>query len=359
MPKDRQIAIDLIDEAVTGGARCFKACAVLEVDVRTVQRWKKALVEQHSLADRRKTAAAQRTPANKLSDEERAAILIVCKQVEYQSLPPSQIVPRLADKGQYLASESSFYRVLREADQLHRRGRINSPRRIPKPKGFKATAPNQVWSWDITFLASCVRGAFYRLYLVLDIFSRKIVGWEVHENESADHASVLIRKTCLMEGIHWDGLVLHADNGGPMKGATMLATLQNLGVVPSFSRPSVSDDNPYSESLFRTLKYTPAYPNKPFESMEAARQWVHRFVQWYNDEHRHSAVRFVTPNQRHRGEDRSLLAQRDELYEVARRKNPQRWSGMTRNWNPVEEVWLNPPKEHQAEKEQEQEPKAA
>ena len=174
----------------------------------------------------------------------------------------------------------------------------------------------------------------------------------MHENESADHASVLIRKACLSEGIHENGLVLHSDNGGPMKGATMLATLQMLGVVPSFSRPSVSDDNPYSESLFRTLKYTPAYPNKPFESLEAARKWVHGFVQWYNNEHRHSAIRYVTPNQRHRGADKELLKQRDAVYEAARERNPERWSGKTRNWNPVTEVWLNPPKENQVEKRQ-------
>ena len=353
MPEDRHIAINLIDEAVTAGARYIKACAVLEVDVRTLQRWKKALAEQRSLEDKRKTAAVERTPANKLSNEEREAILTVCNQPEYQSLPPSQIVPRLADNGEYIASESSFYRVLREAQQVHRRGCSNPPRTVPKPEGFKATGPNQLWSWDITYLASSIRGSFYRLYLVLDIFSRKIVGWEVHENESAEHASLMIRKACLVEGIHWDGLVLHADNGGPMKGATMLATLQNLGIVPSFSRPSVSDDNPYSESMFRTLKYTPAYPSKPFESIEAARQWVYSFVQWYNDEHRHSAIRYVTPNQRHRGEDRDLLERREAVYEAARRQNPQRWSGKTRNWNPVEEVWLNPPKEHQAEKDQE------
>ena len=353
MPEDRHIAINLIDEAVTAGARYIKACAVLEVDVRTLQRWKKALAEQRSLEDKRKAAAANRTPANKLSNEEREAILTVCNRQEYQSLPPSQIVPRLADNGEFIASESSFYRVLREADQVHQRGRSNAPRTVPKPEGFKATGPNQLWSWDITYLASSIRGSFYRLYLVLDIFSRKIVGWEVHENESAEHASLLIRKACLVEGIHWDGLVLHADNGGPMKGATMLATLQNLGIVPSFSRPSVSDDNPYSESMFRTLKYTPAYPSRPFESIDAARQWVHSFVQWYNDEHRHGAIRYVTPSQRHRGEDIDLLEQRKVIYENARQKNPQRWSGKTRNWNPVEEVWLNPPKEHQAEEEQE------
>ncbi len=183
-------------------------------------------------------------------------------------------------------------------------------------------------------MASPVRGAFYRLYLILDIFSRKIVAWEIHENESADHASVLIRKACLAEGIHQDGLVLHADNGGPMKGATMLATLQKLGVVPSFSRPSVSDDNPYSESLFRTLKYTPGYPGKPFETIEAARKWVHGFVRWYNNEHRHSAIRYVTPNQRHRGQDSDVLRQRKAVYKAARQRNPERWSGDTRNWNP-------------------------
>jgi putative transposase len=346
------MVINLIEETVTAGARRCKACAVLEIDVRTLQRWKQALVEEKTLEDRRKAAAAERTPANKLSNAERQEILAVCNQPEFQSLPPSQIVPRLADNGEYIASESSFYRVLRAADQVHRRGRAQAPRKVLKPEGYRATGPNQVWSWDITFLASSIRGAFYRLYLVEDIFSRKIVGWEVHEDESADHASVLIRKACLAEGVHQDGLVLHADNGGPMKGATMLATLHKLGVVPSFSRPSVSDDNPYSESLFRTLKYTPAYPSKPFESIEAARWWVHRFVQWYNNEHRHSAVRYVTPNQRHDGTEHGLLQRRETVYEAARQRNPARWSGKARNWNPVTEVWLNPPKENQADKEQ-------
>jgi transposase InsO family protein len=331
----------------------MKACAVLEIDVRTLQRWQKALREKAELADQRKAAAAERRPANKLSEAEREHILTLCSQPQYQSLPPSQIVPRLADEGTYVASESSFYRVLRDADQVNRRGRAQAPRTVVKPKGYQATGPNQVWSWDITFLAASIRGAFYRLYMVEDIFSRKIVGWEVHEEESADHAGVVIRKACLAEGIHEAGLVLHSDNGGPMKGATMLATLQALGVVPSFSRPSVSDDNPYSESLFRTLKYCPAYPNKPFESLEAARRWVHRFVQWYNHEHRHSAIRYVTPNQRHGGHEHRLLKQREAVYEAAKQHNPARWSGKTRNWKPVAEVWLNPPTEHQVEKSQE------
>ncbi|MCU7910333.1 MAG: DDE-type integrase/transposase/recombinase, partial [Candidatus Thiodiazotropha sp. (ex Lucinoma aequizonata)] len=152
----------------------------------------------------------------------------------YRSLPPSQMVPALADKDTYIASESTFYRILKEGDQLDRQGRAQAPRRVSKPEAYKATTPNQIWSWDITFLATTITGIFYRLYLVMDIYSRKIVGWEIHENETADHASLLIRKACLAEGISDQRLVLHSDNGSPMKGATMLATLQRLGVVPSF-----------------------------------------------------------------------------------------------------------------------------
>ncbi|MBL3590123.1 MAG: IS3 family transposase [gamma proteobacterium endosymbiont of Lamellibrachia anaximandri] len=269
-------------------------------------------------------------------------ILETCNQAEYQSLPPSQIVPALADKAIYIASESSFYRVLKEADQLHHRGKVQAPRKVARPEAYKATGPNEVWSWDITFLATRISGLFYRLYLVMDIYSRKIVGWEIHENETADHASLLIRKACLAEGITEQGLVLHSDNGSPMKGATMLATLQRLGVVPSFSRPSVSNDNPYSESLFGTMKYTPAFPSKPFENLDAAREWVYDFVHWYNETHRHSGIKFVTPAQRHSGKEQSILVNREAVYQAAKQRNPKRWSRGTRNWQPVGEVWLNP-----------------
>ena len=209
-----------------------------------------------------------------------------------------------------------------------------------------------MWSWDIAYLATVVRGRFLRMYLIMDIYSRKIVAWEVHETETADHAATLVHKACLREGIQdRDALVLHSDNGAPMKGATLLATLQRLGVTPSFSRPSVSDDNPYSESLFRTLKYTPAWPSQPFADTEAARKWVHAFVGWYNTGHRHSAIRFVTPEQRHQGADHQILTRRKVLYEHAKARNPEHWSGPTCNWRPIEEVWLNPPKEIRAENE--------
>jgi len=335
------VAVSLIREAVEAGARKHKACEVLEVSVRTIQRWER----EGGLEDGRKGAC--RRVANKLSEAEKEEILKVCNEPRFRSLPPTQIVPALADEGRYLASESSFYRVLREADQVHRRGRAQAPREVARPRGYKAVAPNQVWSWDITYLAASVVGMFFRLYLVMDVFSRKIVGWEVHERELAAHAATLIRKATLAEGIAGKELVLHADNGGPMKGATMLATLQRLGVVPSFSRPSVSDDNPYSEALFRTLKYTPAWPPKRFESLNAAREWVKEFVHWYNHVHRHSALKFVTPAQRHEGLDADILARREQVYDLARKQHPERWSGKVRNWQRVEEVWLNPPAEVQ------------
>jgi putative transposase len=151
----------------------------------------------------------------------------------------------------------------------------------------------------------------------------------------------------LSQSVSQDQLALHSDNGSPMKGATMLATLQKLGVVPSFSRPSVSDDNPYSEALLRTLKYTPAYARKRFEDLDQARAWVEDFVTWYNTQHRHSGIGFVTPEQRHAGQDKEILQNRKAVYEAAKCSKPGRWkSRQTRNWGYIKEVWLNPPREH-------------
>ena len=210
-----------------------------------------------------------------------------------------------------------------------------------------ATAANQVWSWDITYLPSSTRGRFFYLYLVEDIWSRRIVGFEVHEEESMELSAALVITTCKAEGVDPRGLVLHSDNGGPMRGSTMLATLNHLGIVASFSRPSVSDDNPFIESLFRTLKYRPAYPYRPFETVEQARAWVAEFVTWYNTEHRHSGIRFVTPNERHDGREDDVLAQRVRVYERARRKHPNRWSRGMRNWTPAPAVFLNPKRDQE------------
>jgi transposase InsO family protein len=339
--------IGLIDKACAMGARQSAACEVLGLSARTVQRWRDGDEVRH---DGRGHTENRSEPRNKLSASERQQILTTANSAEFADLPPSQIVPTLADQGQYIASESTFYRVLREADQLAHRGKAKPPTR-KRPEPLQADAPNQLWSWDITYLASTVKGIFFYLYLIMDVFSRKIVGWEVYEEESTDHAAKLFRKTYLREGIAAKDLILHSDNGSPMKGATMLATLQRLGVMPSFSRPSVSDDNPYSEALFKTLKYHPGYPDKPFAGLDEARTWVAGFQHWYNEVHRHSALKFVTPGQRHRGEDRAILEQRHQLYEEAKQQLPERWAGKIRNWEPVSVVYLNPgkPKKEEVE----------
>ena len=225
---------------------------------------------------------------------------------------------------------------------MRRRGRAKSPVTRNRPAAKVATGPRQLWSWDITYLRGPVRGTFFYLYVIMDVWSRKIVGHAVHSTESAEHAAELIRAACFTEGVSRNQLVLHSDNGSPMKGATMLATLQMLGVVPSFSRPRVSDDNPYSESLFRTAKYCPTYPSKPFGSMNDAKAWVNEFVGWYNNEHRHSGIRFVTPSDRHAGRHRALLSRRRKVFERARRRHPSRWSRGIRCFDPIERVWLHP-----------------
>lgn len=179
----------------------------------------------------------------------------------------------------------------------------------------------------------------------MDVYSRKIVGWEVHANESSELASQLIQKACLREGIAGARLVLHSDNGSPMKGASLLETLYRLGIMSSYSRPRVSNDNAYAESIFRTCKYRPDYPHKGFIDLEAARVWVLDFVTWYNHEHKHSGLKFITPEQRHNEKGEQIMGQRKAVYEAARLANPKRWSGHIRNWDLPESVWLNPERE--------------
>jgi len=329
----------LIREAQEAGCRLHCACAELELSVRTFERWVRD--GDDAIAADRRTTSERPTPGHKLSEAERAQMLAVANCEEFASLPPSQIVPALADRGVYLASESSFYRVLKQASQQHHRGRAKKPcERVVT--SHCATGANQVWSWDITWLPAAVKGQYFYWYMMLDVFSRKIVGHEVHVVESSELAAQLMRKASLAEGVAGRSLVLHSDNGSAMKGATMLATLEHLGVAASFSRPRVSNDNAYAESLFRTCKYRPDYPNKPFESLDAAQAWTHQFVRWYNHEHKHSGLKFVTPAQRHAGQAAAILAQRQQVYIDARNRHPQRWSGPTRNWKLDDEVWLNP-----------------
>lgn len=331
--------VRLIEEARAAGARLSKACGLLGLDPRTVQRW----LERPGDGDRRWGPKTE--PPNKLSAQERRRILDLVNSREYRDLSPNQIVPRLAEEGTYLASEATLYRILRQEDLLRHR-ESSKPRQSRAPRSHKATGPNQIWSWDITYLRSPVRGEFFYLYLVLDVWSRKIVGATVETSEDSDHAADLMQAICEREGIDPGTIILHSDNGGPMKGATLLATLEVLGVAASYSRPRVSNDNAYSESLFRTLKYRPGYPHGGvFSSFEQAQAWVEDFTTWYNTEHRHSGIRYVTPEQRHRGLDIELLQRRDAVYQAAKQRHPERWgSRSTRNWSPIHVVELNPEK---------------
>ncbi|MDH4201255.1 MAG: IS3 family transposase [Spirochaetia bacterium] len=320
-----------INEAVKNGAKKSTACSVLNLPIRTLQRW-----ENDKLGDKRSIIIKH--PANKITDSERRKVLEICCSDEYKNMTPNEIVPRLAEKGQFIASEASFYRILKDKGLVKRSNPGKSSRR-KKATELIATGPSQVWSWDITYLRSPVKGLFYYLYLFQDIWSRSIVGWRIHETESAEFAAAAMEDICSELGIKT--VKLHADNGSPMKGATMLATLQRLGVIPSFSRPGVSNDNPYSESLFKTLKYHAGYPDY-FESIDHARAWVKNFVDWYNNFHLHSGIKFVTPMQRHLGLDKAILETRKITYQKAKQKNPMRWSGDTRNWDWQETVILNP-----------------
>lgn len=335
MTELRITTLTLIAEAVANGCRLSSACREIELDPRTVQRWR---TQRDGSGDRRK--GPHSTPQQKLTDEERKVVVETANAPEFRDLSPKQIVPRLADRGEYVASESTFYRVLHAEGLMAHRG-PSKPRTVQRPEELVATGPNEVWSWDITYLPAGARGTFFYLYLFVDVWSRRIMKAVVLGEESAEHAARLLAEACAEHDVRPQILTLHSDNGGPMKGSTMLATMQTLGVVPSFSRPSVSNDNPYSEALFRTLKYVPSYPRKPFESIDAAWAWVERFVSWYNCEHRHSAIGFVAPDERHRGRDIGVLLARQDVYAAARRRYPARWSRHSRRWNAPAAVSLN------------------
>lgn len=337
LSQDRKTAVVLIDEAVTSGAAGYKACRELGITERTYQRW----TQDDGVKEDGRLNAIRPIPLNKLSPEERVEIISVMNSEEFKSLPPSQVVPILADKDRYIASESTFYRVLREHKMQHNRGRAQQAARR-NATTHTATGPNQLWCWDITWLPGPAKGVYFYLYLILDIYSRKIVGWEIHDHESSEQASVLVRKTHLSEEVGLKPLVLHSDNGSPMKGSSLMATLDNLGIASSYSRPRVSNDNAFAESIFRTCKYRPDYPYKGFAALEDARSWVLEFAHWYNVRHRHSGIKFMTPAQRHNGEAELIATKRSVIYEAAKSRHPERWSGKTRDWSLPEKVHLNP-----------------
>lgn len=337
LPQRLEMTADIL-KAQEAGARLALACAELGLSVRTLERWRR----DGEIRPDGRPEAERPTPAHKLSDEERQRILQLCHEPRFADLPPAQIVPRLADEGEYVASESSFYRVLRSADQQHHRGRSKAPV-ASEPVRHVAHGPNQVWSWDVTYLPSRVRGLYFYLYAVLDIYSRKLVAWEVHERENGEEAALLMERACWREQRRNAPLVLHADNGAAQTSHTLKSKLEALGIGSSHSRPGVSDDNAHIEAWFRTCKYAPSYPAKGFETIAQARAWTLRFVTWYNGTHLHSALAYVTPEQRHTGAANAILARRRDVYAAAQQRHPLRWKRHIRPWLAPNEVWLNPP----------------
>jgi transposase InsO family protein len=345
--EDRRNLADDVERACRAGARLERACATVGLSGRTLQRWRAG--GGLETGDRRPTATRP-LPSHALTAEEQAAVLAAANEPRFADMPPARIVPMLADEGVYLASESTFSRILRAHGQNRHRGRARAPHKQRPPTTHAATAPGQVWCWDMTYLPADVTGRWFYLYLIMDLYSRKIVGWEVHAEDDSDHASHLVRRTALAEGIAMrdEKPVLHGDNGATLKATTVLAMLHWLGIKASYSRPRVSDDNAYVEALFRTAKYRPEFPVTGFADLDTARAWAMRFVHWYNVEHRHSGIGYVSPAQRHVGLDRDILAARQALYETARERHPARWARNTRDWTPAAIVTLNPERDHVA-----------
>lgn len=330
--------ISLIREAIIAGARQSEACRILGITARTLERWQK---QQAGGQDQRR---GPHTPvAHRLSEAEKDEILAHANRPELRNLSPERVVATLADEKIFICSERSLRRVLTERGQAAYRGRAKPASVAHKPHEYVATEPLRVLSWDITYLRnSHVRGSFFFLYLYVDVWSRRILGWAVHEEQSSECASELLRNVCSEHAIEANAAVLHQDNGAPMKGATFLATLDALGITKSFSRPGVSDDNAYIEALFRHLKYVPNYPKGGFASLEESRAWVSHFVDWYNHHHLHSAIGLVTPDARHHGRDIEILSARQDLYELAQKRSPRRWTRAPRKWDRPLVVTLNP-----------------
>lgn len=329
--EDRLKAVTLIDEAVKNRARCGKACDVLRISVRTYQRWK-----NKPEGDKRK--GAEKKVLRKLTDQEKKEIVDMATGDRFKDCNPHEIVAILLEERKYIASASTFYRVLRSENLINHRANTRPGKKHVAPPELVATGPNQIWAWDITYLPSAVYGLFYYAYTIIDIWDRSIVGWEIYPNESQDHSSDLFKRMKIKYKIR--GIKLHSDNGSPMKGSTMLMTLHKMGVIPSFSRPRVSNDNAFIESFFKTLKYTTGYP-KCFTSLQHAREWFADFINWYNTEHRHSGIGYITPHQKRTGEGARIMKTRNETLQAAKEKHPERWSQPPKVWSHGEVVILN------------------
>lgn len=321
--------LGIMQKARTDEIRQGTICSGIGIGIRTLQNWRK-----EGFLDKRK--GALKVVHNKLSETEERKIQEKACLFKYKDKTPGEIVAELAEAGEYIGSVSSFYRVFKRSNLviLNRRQKRRSKALLVEIKAGKS---DEQWSWDISYLKTAVRGKYYYLYLFTDIWDRYIVGWEIHEEESGELAKELFRK--ISERLNVRGIKLHSDNGGPMRSTTFRAVLEKLEVIQTFSRPSVSNDNAFSESLFSTLKRNAGYPKK-FNTLEEAREWMAKFVYWYNNEHMHTGLNYVTPAQRRKGEDKKILENRNNTFELARLAHPERWTGKTKVWEIEQEVFL-------------------
>lgn len=354
--EERKNLVELFQEGLRKGARAKAIADLIGLCSRTLRRWGIAIDAQGFSQDGRKGSI--RMVPHRFSEEERQQVLATINDPEYADLTPAQIVARLAEQKVFIGSESTIYRIMRQEGLLNHRGRSRPPRPPQEPPVLEATGIKQVLAWDITLLPGPVKGQFYYLYMAMDVWSRRIIGAEVHECETGELAKNFFDRICRDEGItRQDATVLHADNGAPMRSYTLAAKMNELGVSLSFSRPRVSNDNAFAESVFRTMKYHQSYPSRRFRDLPSVRAWVESFVDWYNNEHRHSGIKYVTPNQRHYGEADEICHIRQETYEKARQKNPRRWTRTTRDWSQPQVVRVNHPRPQQHEGKKAQKPR--
>jgi transposase InsO family protein len=341
--QNRSQLMELLKEGVNAGASIKAVANLFGICSRTLRRWGIAINAHGFSVDSRK--GSQRHVVHKFTAEERSRVIETVNDPRFADLTPAQIVAILAEERIYVGSESTFYRIMREEGLLSHRGRARQPRE-PRPiPMLEARGIHQVLAWDITLLPGPVKGQFYYLYMVMDVWSRRILGTEVHECESGELARDFFERVCRDEGINNESSsILHSDNGAPMRSFTLARKLEELGVSLSFSRPRVSNDNAFAESLFRTMKYHQSYPLKRFRDLLSVRAWVDGFVNWYNNEHRHSGIKYVTPNQRHFGQADAICAIRQQTYEQAFLHNPQRWTQGPRDWSQPEVVKINHPR---------------
>ncbi|MCC5815784.1 MAG: IS3 family transposase [Leptospira sp.] len=334
----RESILKLVEEAKVNGATKKNISSILEVSCKTLNRWKK---DSEGFDERVNNRFSK---SNRLTKEEISDVLRLITSSDYRDKTPMEIVALESEKGRYIASERSIYRIMKRFGLLTHRSKSKAPMR-QKPSEFIATGSNQVWTWDISYLLTTIRGEYLYLYLIMDIWDRSIVGWCIHEKECGIYAADFLRKTCLTQNVKPKSLVIHQDNGSPMISSEFVTELNRWG-ISSYSRPGVSDDNPFSESLFKTLKYYRSYPSK-FKNIQHALAWINKFVKWYNNEHLHSSIGFIAPNDRRTGKDVAKLEERRETYRLAKLKCPNRWSKKIRKWDSPSIVILNADKFHQ------------